>query len=214
MLKIDRHSFKNKVNLVNKIVYKPRTKLSKIEEVINPDKETGVSDYVTIEEITNVVGFPVSGNGSYFFDKNKGLGKKYILEKVYSGDGGYHLHAVRTVGFRKELLKKPSNDVVKEIRSRRCAICSTGTNITLDHKNPRKKQSLKLEDYQALCRHCNSTKREQCKRCINTGIRFDAKVLGYTISWFKGSKYYDPNLGCDGCYFHDPILFNSKLTLK
>jgi len=44
-----------------------------------------------------------------------------------------------------------------------------------------------------------------CKQCRKTGIRFDAKKLGFRVSQFEGSKEYKGS--CVGCYWHDTKAF-------
>lgn len=40
-----------------------------------------------------------------------------------------------------------------------------------------------LEDFQPLSKPANDAKRQFCKECKRTGIRYDAKQLGYTVSF-------------------------------
>lgn len=87
----------------------------------------------------------------------------------------------------------------------------------IDHKNGRynDKNVLKLESqtnsqFQPLCREANLWKRSECDKCGETGCRFDAKKLGYSVSYTKGNRDYE---SCEGCYLFDPLDFKSKLSL-
>ena len=42
------------------------------------------------------------------------------------------------------------------------------------------------------------------------GKRFDAKRLGYQVSQVRGNGLY--NGTCVGCYWHDPLFFNSEVS--
>ena len=67
-----------------------------------------------------------------------------------------------------------------------------------------------LDDFQPLSKAANNAKRQHCKRCRETGRRFDAKRLGYRVSQFKGNGVY--NGMCVGCYWHDPKRFNCEVS--
>lgn len=91
-----------------------------------------------------------------------------------------------------------------------------GTQI--DHKDGRKdwhldSASQKLEDFQSVTASQNVVKREFCKRCKDTGMRFDAKERGFSFSQTLGGPRYEGT--CTGCYLYDPIAFaahTQKLT--
>ena len=66
-----------------------------------------------------------------------------------------------------------------------------------------------LKDFQPLSKAANDAKRSHCKICISTGKRYDAKRLGYSVSFTKGDFDTD---NCHGCYWYDPVKFNNEVS--
>jgi len=91
--------------------------------------------------------------------------------------------------------------------------------IEIDHKNGRyndprvaSKLTQKISDFQALSRSANLSKREDCKVCENTNLRFDAKKIGYSKSFYSGGKNHNGAInGCVGCYWYDVLKFKQNL---
>ena len=91
--------------------------------------------------------------------------------------------------------------------------------IESDHKNGRYNdervnniRTQKLDDFQPLLRKINYKKRAECEKCINTGIRFDAKKFGYNKSYSRGDKFHDGTKnGCIGCFWYDVLDFRKNL---
>ena len=201
----------------DKKVFLEGSKVWKIEQALNPDPNTGFSDYKTFKELSDIVGFALNGNGAAHIQDDRGLGTKYELSKLYGENGKKELLAVRTIGFTNNVTY---NKIPKKARinltNKPCAFCGTHNNLEIDHKNGRKDtDSTKIKDFQSLCTHCNKIKRERCKACKKTGVRFDAKTLGYNISYIKGTKYYNPMYeGCEGCYLYDVEAFRKFINKK
>ncbi len=62
-----------------------------------------------------------------------------------------------------------------------------------------------FDDFQALCKAYNDKKRQICKKCKESGYRFDAtKIPGNRYPFYEGAFEYD---GCVGCYQYDPIQY-------
>ena len=73
----------------------------------------------------------------------------------------------------------------------------------------------KLSDFQPLSKAANDAKRQFCKDCERTNIRYDAKKLGYPMSYYKGNSTHDGTAtGCEGCFWYDPIEFRKHLKVK
>ena len=73
----------------------------------------------------------------------------------------------------------------------------------------------RLEDFQPLSKAANDAKRQFCKECRRTGIRFDAQKLGYPMSYYKGgARHHNEEDACVGCYWYDPIKFKKHLQEK
>ncbi|BAW73947.1 ulcer-associated gene restriction endonuclease [Helicobacter pylori] len=89
---------------------------------------------------------------------------------------------------------------------------SENTQIEIDHKDGRKDDlrvsdlnTQTFDDFQALCKACNDKKRQICKKCKESGYRFDAtKIPGNRYPFYEGAIEYD---GCVSCYQYDPIQY-------
>jgi hypothetical protein len=96
------------------------------------------------------------------------------------------------------------------------------SNPEVDHKNGMKNEGRvmlnedqRLEDFQPLSKPANDAKRQYCKECRQTGIRYDAKKLGYPMSYYQGgARHNNEETACIGCYWYDPIEFKKHLTEK
>lgn len=70
----------------------------------------------------------------------------------------------------------------------------------MDHKNGIKNEgrvisneNQKPEDFQPLSKAANDAKRQFCKECRQSGIRYDAKLLGYPMSYYSGgAEHHKP----------------------
>lgn len=190
-----------------------------IEQAMHIDAKNGTSEWWSISLLEKTVGFSLGGNGSAYFQSDRGLGKRYVIEK--NRDKGNRLSYVRTVGFayyhQVERSSKIPLEVKKWLRGFPCSMCGTTADITFDHKDGNKQpiEYPNKDDFQTLCRHCNAVKREICKKCSGTSVRFDAKSLGYQISWTEGTERFQPmHPRCFGCYWYSPFTFRGKLTLN
>lgn len=115
----------------------------------------------------------------------------------------------------------PRQDIRDEICRRCCANCGTNSNIEVDHKNSLKNDprvlnthTQTIDDFQALCRHCNIVKREKEKRAKLQGRRYGARnELRYGIDFTQGDftlDINDPNWYI-GTYWGDCIAFKQNI---
>lgn len=150
----------------------------------------------------------VFGNGADWARASSSLSKKYIIEFDKDITPGNRIDRIRTIGFTKNSFSQQINKrIIKDIKKQRCVVLGT-SNPEVDHKNGRKNDNRlnmvdkqKLDDFQPLSKAANDAKRQFCKDCKNTGIRFDAKQLGYPMSFYKGGKKHNnKTTGCIGCY--------------
>lgn len=96
------------------------------------------------------------------------------------------------------------------------------SNPEVDHKNGMKNEARvmrnenqRLEDFQPLSKAANDAKRQYCKECRRTGIRYDATKLGYPMSYYKGgATHNNEENACEGCYWYDPVEFKKHLQEK
>lgn len=182
-------------------------------ELASPD-EFGVSRVCSKTEFVGEYSELHFTNGCNWM---RGLRGKY--KYVTSGKQGNW--NIQLIGIDDEYSNRSiRKDILKDIKSRKCAhtgfASTTQNEIECDHKNGRyddinaldlSKQS--LTDFQPLCRQANLQKRSDCKSCVLTGFRFDAKSLGYSKSVTEGTLKYDGS--CEGCYWFDPIEFKNRL---
>lgn len=161
-------------------------------------------------------------NGAGWSRDDGPFGKKYLIERDRSRTPGNKVDAIRTVGFNNgEYSQHIRQDIKKTVCSQRCVVLGT-SNPECDHKNGRKNEDRvmkneeqKLSDFQPLSKAANDAKRQFCKECKRTGIRFDAKLLGYPMSYYKGGAKHNGNEdGCEGCYWYDPLEFRRHLQEK
>lgn len=132
--------------------------------------------------------------------------------------------SVRIKGKKEFITERP---ISESIRKFICSLPSShsglnGTSndyIIPDHKNGRYNdlnvlnlETQSLEDFQPLTLRENLHKRQSCKMCKKTNKRFDAKILGYSISFTEGDEFFDDKIKCNGCYWFDCIKFKQSLN--
>ncbi len=192
-------------------------------KVFNPDSK-GFSRYVSKEEMVKAFPQLEHKNGCDWGRKSGGLARKFKIEFRYDGNevAGYRL-----VGLAESDNARPiRRDIKERIVSDPCVVTGVSPSfsdvgrIECDHKNGRydecrlaEPSEQEIEDFQPLHRAVNLIKRSHCKRCANTGKRFDATSIGFSVGWTKGGPIR-PNheLGCTGCYWHDPKDFHAKVS--
>jgi hypothetical protein len=192
-----------------------RTQL--VLELFAPD-QNGVSRWVSKNELVGKYASLYPTNGNQWM-RNRGIGhlklEKTVIDKV--------LHW-RFNGF--ELDQEPNRPIKKEIKDElskkpctHTGFKSTKNNrIVVDHKNGRYNDERVLntptqvaDDFQPLCNQANLQKRTDCTKCFETGCRFDAKNLGYNVSFTEGNEKYEGT--CLGCYWYDCLSFKRKVSI-
>lgn len=195
-------------------------------DLAKPD-EKGFSRWVDVSEFIGEYSRLVFGNGADWARSDGTLAKAYIIEFDKTISAGNRIDRVRLNGIniKEEGTQQIRTDIRNVIIKQNCVILGTShkTNkeIEVDHKNGRKNDlrvmNLKtqvLSDFQPLSKAANDAKRQACKVCKKTDQRFDAKKLGYNYSVIEGELLYDHELGCEGCFWYDPIEFRKKLFKK
>lgn len=194
------------------------TKNSLFIELAKPDNK-GFSRWVSVSEFVGKYESLKFGNGADWARSDGNLARTYVLERDNSQTVGNRVDRIRLNGFRKDKAgsQQIRADIIKEIKKRRCVVLGT-SNPETDHKDGRKDnlrvmntKTQVLEDFQPLSKAANTAKRQFCKECKATGNRYDAKQLGYPISFTEGSIKYEKPLGCIGCFWYDPIEFRKHL---
>jgi len=197
-------------------------------KLAQPDDQ-GISRWVNASEFSGEYSVLKLDNGLSWGRKSSTLAKKYNVETDKSRTPGNKIDRIRLNGFNtstaSQLTQSIRADIKKEIAAKRCVVLGTNTSCDhkteVDHKDGRKDDltimntaTQLLEHFQPLSKPANDAKRQFCKVCIESGIRYDAKKLGYTVSFTKGNEIYTDEIGCHGCFWYDPIAFRQQLVLK
>lgn len=184
--------------------------------------ENGVSRWVDISEFVGEYACLTFGNGASWARKESMLARKYVIEFDKSITPGNGIDRIRLNGLNNgDYSQHIRADIKRTIRAQRCVVLGT-SNPEVDHKNGMKNEDRvmrnedqRLEDFQPLSKAANDAKRQYCKECRRTGIRYDAKKLGYPMSYYKGgATHNDEENACEGCYWYDPIEFKKHLQEK
>ena len=163
------------------------TKTELFLKLANPD-ELGFSRWVYVEEFVGEYAGLKFGNGASWARKESQLAKKYKIQFKKDITPGNSIDAVRLVGYNEgndsQYIRA---DIKKEIKSRRCVILDT-SNPEVDHKNGMKNESRvmqnenqKLSDFQPLSKAANDAKRQHCKECMQSGVRYDPNAWAIQI---------------------------------
>jgi hypothetical protein len=192
-------------------------------ELLNPNSE-GFSRWIKKSEFVGRYEPLFFNNGNTWYRDGKLA--KYIFERRGHGIN----YECRLAGLKEnhntELTRFIRPDIRKEILNQKCVHTgfgnTTNNHIVVDHKNGRYNEinvlilaQQNVDDFQPLCNQANLLKRSDCQRCLLTGKRFDATILGYKVSYSSGSEVFDSTAsnGCIGCYWHDPLEFKKSLDL-
>ena len=201
--------------------FKEGSKSALFIKLANPDKN-GVSRWVSKSEFVGEFSPLMFKNGRDWCRKETSIYKNYIVEFDKSITPGNGVDRIRLNGYKSKNDQLGNqtirSDIKKYYQKQRCVILGT-SNPEVDHKNGWKNDSKvmntstqKLEDFQPLSKAANDAKRQFCKECRATGKRYDAKKLGYPISFYKGnSNHNKTSNGCIGCFWYDPIEFRKHL---
>lgn len=178
--------------------------------------EAGFSEVVLLEDLEKIHhSFHTTNGGDWCRSRQSYLGKKYIIirEKKFG-----RIYSIKCDGPQRinRISQTIRQDIINQIKSKKCVILNISSNIECDHKEGRKDDarlndlaSQSVTDFQPLCKTANDAKRSHCKQCVQTRKRFDAKQLGYKESFIYGDENSNT---CVGCYWYDPIEFNKKIS--
>jgi len=199
---------------MSKLTYKDFPKGSrqrKFMKACNLDLETGYSDVVYYKDYPELK----TENGGDWCRSDGTIGSVYIINRIKVNNSPRSpTIGVQLIGFNKQ----PKNrQIPSEIRShfegKPCRVLNTLSNVQLDHKDGRYDEfsrDVKTSDFQPLHKTVNLAKRSHCKKCKETGIKFDATSLGYLTSQWVGEPEYSGS--CIGCYWYDPKTFNTEIS--
>lgn len=197
------------------------TKTAMFVRLAQPDNK-GVSRWVSCSEFVGEFAELKFGNGASWARKESTLAKKYIIEFDKSLTSGNGIDRIRLNGFNSGYYSQYIRaDIKRKISSMKCVILGT-SNPEVDHKNGMKNEDRvmkneeqRLSVFQPLSKAANDAKRQFCKECMRIGIRFDAKRLGYPMSYYAGiAEHNGEENACVGCYWYDPLEFKKHLAEK
>jgi len=176
------------------------------------DFDSGFSDIIGIKELTDL-GLKTDNGGSWCRSDGP-LGKYFNISRVKRKG---KIDSVQLVGFKQnDFTGKIDSRIVEAYKNDKCRVLAVGGKfIEIDHKDGRKHDfklhdNQTIEDFQPLHKTCNVAKRQHCKVCVETGVRFDATQLGFSQKQTLGTEEYHGS--CIGCYWHDPELFVKTIS--
>lgn len=190
-------------------------------ELAQPNND-GISRWVSKTEFVGEYAELMFQNGASWCRASSSIAKKYIVEFDKSVTPGNNVDRIRLNGFRDESDwiggQTIRADIKAHYQKERCVILGT-SKPEVDHKNGWKNDSevmntssQKFVDFQPLSKAANDAKRQFCKECRRTKIRYDAKKLGYPMSFYAGNEQHNgTESGCVGCFWYDPIEFRKHL---
>lgn len=184
-------------------------------KLARPD-EKGWSRVVPVTDFKGEFAVLLHSNGSGWGRSDSKLACTYNLARI-SGEKGNRIVAYQLQGFRSSPVGRPIPERVKKvIRKMRCVILGT-SNPEADHKDGSRSdpktfdvEQVSNEDFQPLSKAANDAKRQRCKECQLSGIRFDATRFGYSVSQIEGGRAFEGT--CRGCYWHDVKKFNGVVS--
>ena len=193
--------------------FREGTKADIFYTIAKPNKQ-GFSRRVKVSEFVGKYSTLQMGNGGSWCRDDGPLASHYNIER---GKVGNRIDYVRLHGFKKSPIKKPIPKTIREkLADKDCVILGIGQ-VEIDHKDGRRDDPrlsdadrVELSDFQPLSKAANNAKRQHCKKCRETGKRFNAKTLGYIVSQVEGNGNYRGS--CVGCYWYDPFTFNQKAS--
>lgn len=197
------------------------TKTELFLKLAQPDIN-GISRWVEVSEFVGEYAQLKFGNGASWARKESTLAKNYIIEFDKTITPGNGIDRIRLNGLNNGNYSQHIRaDIKKIIKAQRCVILGT-SNPEVDHKNGLKNEdrvmtneNQQLEDFQPLSKAANDAKRQFCKECKRTQKRYDAKLLGYPMSYYAGDENLsDEEDACIGCFWYDPIEFRRHLCYK
>lgn len=176
-------------------------------EIAKPDKQ-GFSEIIYIKDLIKINPKFALGNGGSWCRSDGTLGNIFLIEKIKIKN---KIVGIKLNGYNESPTnKRVPQDLRNLIQKESCCVLGIRHNIEADHKDGRyTKNEISIEDLQPLSRSVNLAKRSHCKKCKESGQRFNAKDLGYSFSFIKGD--FDSN-NCEGCYWYDVKEFNRIIS--
>lgn len=198
--------------MLTKNPFRKFTKAWKFLEICNIDYETGYSDMISSDFLKDSGLGTINGGGWCRTDGPLG---RYF--NIYREKGKGKIVGVQLTGYVKNTFNSKIEQNIREFyKNKPCVVLNIrGRNIEIDHKDGRKDNYSPLDsckDFQPMHRSVNLSKRQHCRACRETGLRFDARDLGYIKAQWVGNNEYQGS--CIGCYWYDPLEYNKQISRK
>lgn len=179
-----------------------------------PPDENGWSQVALLEDLEAIDPRFNTKNGCSWGRSDAAWLKPYNFKRFHANEVGGKGN--KTVAFQLQGFKDTSKnraipaEVKRALADKPCVVLGViSGQMEIDHKNGRyDADNYIIDDFQPMTKAANDAKREHCKKCLQTKRRFDAKTLGYNISFIEGD-FDTPS--CPGCYWYDPVLFRKAL---
>ncbi|MDD3344613.1 MAG: hypothetical protein PHR87_13690 [Sulfurospirillaceae bacterium] len=192
--------------------FRKNSKAWQFLEICDLDYVTGFSNVIS-SEILEQYGLKTT-NGGDWCRSDGPLGKYFNISRpLLKG----RIASIQLMGYKKNSFSNKINTTIRDFyKHQDCRVlCIGGDFIEIDHKDGRKDDfgmpnEQTIEDFQPMHRNANIAKRQHCKVCKETNIRFNATLLGYSVSQWIGTKEY--NGSCIGCFWYDPAEFNAQIS--
>ncbi|MBP5444816.1 MAG: hypothetical protein J6Y28_01465 [Acholeplasmatales bacterium] len=177
--------------------------------------DTGFSADIDIEDLVGIhPAFRTKNGSTWNRDYVSYLGRKYNLVRGHTGG---KISSVRCDGpLKNPRAVKIRKDIWDKVTKKNCVILDIASNVECDHKDGLKDdwkvadpKMQVVDDFQPLCKTANMAKKDHCTKCKKTGKRYDAKRLGYSVSFLYGDEN---TKSCVGCYWYDPLKFNEVVS--
>ena len=180
--------------------------------------EAGFSAEIQIDDLVKIHPAFRTKNGSTWNRTGQSyLGKKYNIIRGHASGNTGSITSVKCDGpLKNPRATEIRKDIWDQITKERCVILDISSSVECDHKDGMKDdwkvadpKTQKKEDFQPLCKTANMAKKTHCKKCKETGHRYDATQLGYSFSFLYGDENTE---SCVGCYWYDPKVFNRTIS--
>jgi hypothetical protein len=198
-----------------------RPNLRKVINLFCPD-ENGHSKWVYTNDVINA-GLSWTNNGNV----RRGIAfrvHEYNWEfKRLSNRSNGTITELRLDGLNQSsaLNQRIRKDIVDELKKQtvsnfavNCIVPLVEGDKEIDHRWGRKEckkyeyindvNTQRIEDFQLLSHSHNQYKRQQCKKCKETNLRYSPPN---SMSFAIGSAQWDEEIGCDGCPLAEPELY-------
>jgi len=200
--------------IVKKNPFREGTKAYVFCEAAEVDYTTGFSKIIDIVHLT-ALGLKTDNGGSWCRSDGP-LGDYFNVHRTLRRG---KIDSVQLVGYKQnDFTNHIDAEIISQYKDEKCRVLFVGgRNIEIDHKDGRKKDfklhdNQTVDDFQPMHKTVNIAKRDHCALCAKTGMRFDARQLGYDVPQFIGTLHYTGS--CMGCYWHDPKQFNRIVSAE